>query len=87
MADETKASEPKPAKVKVDSVTKGTIDLWPLLRLETPELVAKIVAGECDGILSELGEMAAAHPVRGPKGEQVIRGTVIDAVKARARRA
>lgn len=70
-----------------DAVVKGTIDLWPLLRLETEALVAKIAGGECDGVLSELGEMAAAHPVRGPRGETVTRQTVIDAVKARLRKA
>lgn len=91
MADETRTPETKPAekpaKVKVDSVVKGTTDMWPLLRLETAELVAKIVAGDCDGVLSELSEMAEAHPVRGPRGETVTRQTVLDAVKARHRRA
>lgn len=88
MADETtKPPDAKPVKVKVDSVVKGTTDMWPLLRLDTPDLVGKIVAGECDGVLSELGEMAAAHPATGPRGEILTRGTVIDAVKARLRKA
>ena len=82
------AEAAKPAgKAKVNSVVKGTINLWPLLRLPTEDRVAKIVAGECDGVLSELAEMAAAHPTRNPKGETVTRQTVIDAVKARLRKA
>lgn len=73
-------------KGKADSVPKGTVDLWPLLRLPDNDLAAKVTAGECDGVLSELGELAAAHPV--PKGEGLAeRGTVLNAIKARARKA
>lgn len=89
---ETTPIPPKPpekpaVKVKVDSVPKGSQDLWPFLTLETPDLVGKIVAGECDGFLSELGELAAAHPTHGRRGEVITRQTVIDAVKARLRKA
>lgn len=88
---ERKAAEKAAAAAAIrgrkDSVPKGSTDLWPLLNLETPDLVAKIVAGECDGVLSELGEMAEAHPTHGPRGQVVTRQTVIDAVKARLRKA
>lgn len=88
MADETEDAKPaaKPKPAKLDSVKKGSLDLWPLLKLDTPALVAKVVAGDCDGFLSELEEMAAAHPTIGTAGFER-RGTVIDACQARKRRA
>jgi len=69
---------------KKDSVPKGSLDLWPELKLPDADLVAKIRKGECDGCLSELLELAIAHPKPGPKpGELRERGTVIEALKAR----
>ncbi len=47
---------------KKDSVPKGSLDLMPELRLKDSELTAKIRKGECDGCLSELLELALAHP-------------------------
>lgn len=82
-AKERKAEERIDALgAKRDSTPKGSIDLWPELKLEDAALVKKIRAGECDGCISELLELAIAHPRQGPKGLQE-RGTVIEALKAR----
>lgn len=89
MADDTQKPPETPAKAKrpaVDSVPKGSTDLWPLLRLEGRELAQRIAAGECDGVLSELEEMAQGHPVQGPKGEAQPRTSVLDAIAARRAR-
>lgn len=69
-----------------DSTTKGTVDLWPELYLPENELASKVVAGACDGVLSELLEMAEAHPRHGADGSIEKRGTVIEAIKARLKR-
>lgn len=69
-----------------DSTTKGTCDLWPELYLPENELASKVVAGGCDGVLTELLEMAEAHPRHGADGSIEKRGTVIEAIKARLKR-
>lgn len=71
---------------KKDSAPKGTVDLWPELYLPESELAEKIVAGGCDGVLSELLGMAEAHPRHTADGKDERRGTVIEAIKARLRK-
>lgn len=71
---------------KKDSAPKGTVDLWPELYLPEAELAEKIVAGGCDGVLSELLGMAEAHPRHTVDGKDERRGTVIEAIKARLRK-
>lgn len=71
---------------KRDSAPKGTVDLWPELYLPESELAEKVVAGKVDGCLSELLEMAEAHPRLNADGSTERRGTVIEAIKARLRK-
>lgn len=84
-AKELKAEERLAALAsKKDTTPKGSIDLWPELRLPDAELVAKIRKGECDGCLSELLELAIAHPrTSGKPGELRERGTVMEALRQR----
>lgn len=72
------------ASAKKDSVPKGSQDLMPELKLADADLVKKVRAGELDGVLSELLELAIAHPRPGKEpGQLRERGTVIEALKAR----
>lgn len=81
------AASDKAAKAAIDSTPKGSTNLWPLLRLEGRELAAKVAAGECDGVLTELEELAKGHPTMGPTGGPVPRTSVLDAIAARRARA
>lgn len=84
-AKELKAEERTEAlSSKKDSVPKGSLDLMPELKLPDAELVAKVRAGAVDGCLSELLELAIAHPRPGKEpGQLRERGTVIEALKQR----
>lgn len=55
------ADEKKPEKVKIDSVPKGSRDLWPALTLDARTLADQIGEGAHDGYLSELAQMEGAH--------------------------
>lgn len=85
-AKERKAEERVEAlsSKKKDSVPKGSLDLMPELKLADADLVEKIRKGECDGCLTELLELAIAHPRPGKEpGQLRERGTVIEALKQR----
>ncbi len=69
---------------KKDSVTKGSLDLGPELKLTDAELAAKVRKGEVDGCLTELLELAIAHPRPGDKpGTLKERSLAIEALKNR----
>lgn len=72
---------------KLNSVPKGSIDLWPELYLGESELAEKIDRGALDGVLAELAELAEAHPTHNADGLPQRRGTVLEAIKSRARKA
>jgi hypothetical protein len=84
-AKERKAEERIEALAsRKDSVQKGSVDLMPELKLPDADLVKKVRAGECDGCLSELLELAIAHPRPGKEpGQLRERVGPIEALKAR----
>jgi hypothetical protein len=69
---------------KRDTVPKGSLDLFPELRLSDSECIDKIRKGVLDGCLSELLELALAHPrPESRPGESRDRGGVCEALRNR----
>lgn len=60
---------------KLNSVPKGSKDLWPALRTEAKDLAKQVAAGDHDAYLTELGELEGGHGKR---------DHVLDAIAARS---
>ena len=54
----TTPESPGPA---LDSTTRGTVDVWPIIRAEPAQLAKEIEAGDHDGMLSELQAVEVAR--------------------------
>jgi hypothetical protein len=86
-AKELKAEERTKALAgEKNSVQKGTVDLFPELKLADADLIKRIRAGDVDGCLNELLELAMAHPRPNPAGGLRERATVMEALKTRGAR-